>query len=630
MMNAMAHAPEHEPHKRKRDLGDDGSHPAHHRQQGFQESGRMQASPGLASLAPESVVNFVTRPNAPLLSFLPGDVDTFNDMIYLIGEYEGALDRRESMAANLGAKLTGPRFLRGLERFFEGPIKIISANPYHQITWLEIVTFAKTNPEAFTVFSQPNGSRSCRFVYNGVQAEIIEDDWRLISSGALDRFPLEHTFEEDEAAELATLEILERRSSHLHRQAEELAGRARHLHQRLELRTRDVARRQQFLEVAASSSSASGSSSSSSFCASLTFGSSSGSSSSSGSNPGSSFHAISHPARPVTTNPNGEPYDIHTDLLHQFTLAAMQNSPPQGPPPGYQTQPGSPNGAPVAAGHHQGPLAPPALEAPPYHPPPANVYPAVETAAPAPAPVPAPAPAPAPAPIAAPALTAASNSRSIANMALSQVVLPGDPASEVHRPIVLQKTDTLNKGDIIFPPCDRCRRLRLQCVKHLTACRGCTKKHARCNWRNVTDDEAAAVKEELAVIYNEARKATVPPASARRAGKAPASAPPPEAGSSSRPASGSGAGSHMNHVNPVHMPVSDPSAGPALMLAPPLAPAPFAELPRRLMPTTRLTRIEPAPTVPRNPPRTGHLAAILSPPDYEPRPFGTLPPLAPR
>ncbi|KAK4077442.1 uncharacterized protein Triagg1_3774 [Trichoderma aggressivum f. europaeum] len=603
----MAHAPEHEPHKRKRDLGDDGSYPAHHRQAGFHEPGRMQASPSLASMAPESIVNFVTRPDAPLLSFLPGDVDTFNDIIYLMGEYEGVLDRKESMAANLGAKLTGPRFLRGLERFFEGPIKIISANIYHQITWLEIVTFAKTNPEAFTVIPQPNGSRCCRFVYNGVQAEIIEDDWRLISSGALDRFPLEHTFEEDEAAELATLEILERRASYLHRKADELAARARVLHQRLELRTRDVARRQQFLEVGPSSSSASGS------------GSSSGSS--------SSFQAINQPPRPVITNPNGQPYDIHSDLLHQFTIAAMQNSPPQGPPPGYQAQPGSPNGAPVAGhqGHqgHQGPLAPPALEAPPYHPPPANVYPTMETAAPA--------PVPAPAPVAAPAQASASNSRSIATIALSQVVLPGDPASEVHRPLVLQKTDTLNKGDIIFPPCDRCRRLRLQCVKHLTACRGCTKKHARCNWRNVTDDEAAAVKEELTVIYNEAQKAattTAAAASAKRSGKAPASAPPqPEAGSSSRPASGSGAG-NMDQVH--HWPVPGPSAGPAPMMAPPLAPAPVAELPRRLLPTTRLTRIEPAPTVPRNPPRTGQLAAILSPPDYEPRPFGSLPPLAPR
>ncbi|EHK22605.1 uncharacterized protein TRIVIDRAFT_71258 [Trichoderma virens Gv29-8] len=559
----MAQVPEHEPHKRKRDLEDDGSHPAHHRHPS------MQSSSSLALMAPESVVNFVTRPNAPLLSFLPGDVETFNDLIYLVNEYDAVLDRKESMAANLGAKLTGPRFLRGLERFFEGPIKILSANIYHQITWLEIVTYAKTNPEAFTVMPLPSGSRCCRFVYNGVQAEIIEDDWRLISSGALDRFPLEYTFEEDEAAELATLEILEQRASYLHRKADELAGRAHLLHQRLEIRIRDVARRQQLLDAGTSCSAPS----------------SSGSSSSS-----SSFQAINQPQRPVIANPGSAPPNIHTDLLHQFSVAAMQNGPPQGPPPGYHAQPASPNAGPAAG----------------------------QT------------------------LTAASNSKSIATMALSQVALPGDPANEVHRPLVLQKTDTLNKGEIIFPPCDRCRRLRLQCVKHLTACRGCTKKHARCNWRNVTDEEAADVREELAVIYKEAKNAAAAAKasrSAKAAGKAPASAPPPPppaSGSSAGPSTAASQG-NMN-MDYEYRPVLSPAAGPAPVmppmmppaLAPALAPAPAAEPPRRLLPTTRLTRIEPAPTVPRNPPRTGHLAAILSPPDYEPRPFGTLPPLAPR
>ncbi|KAL7947837.1 hypothetical protein V8C42DRAFT_342844 [Trichoderma barbatum] len=596
----MAHVPEHEPHKRKRDLEDDGSYPAHHRQSTIHEPGRQSFS----AIPPESIVNFVTRPNAQLLAFLPGDVDTFNDIIYLIGEYEGVLDRKESLAANLGAKLTGPRFLRGLERFFEGPIKIISAHPYlHQVTWLDIVTFAKTNPDAFTVISLPNGSRCCRFMHHGVQVEITEDDWRLISSGALDRFPLEHTFEEDEASELATLEILEQRASFLHKKADELAERARILHHRLELRVHDVARRRQLHDAGA------------------------------GAGPSSSFHAINHPPQVAVARPsNGQQYDIHTDLLHQFTIAAMQNNPPPGPPPGYQPQPSSPNGGSVAG---QSPLAPPSLEAPPYPPPPAMSYPAAEMVSPTAAPAPAPTLAPVQPPLTAPPLTSASNSRSIASIALSHVVLPGDPATEVHRPLVLQKTDTLNKGEIIFPPCDRCRRLRLQCVKHLTACRGCTKKHARCNWRSVTDDEAANVKEELEVIYREAQNAAAALASAKASAKASASAsaPQPEADSIPRPASGSGAGPS---IAASHMPTSGPTAGPAPMMAPPLAPlaplapAPAAEPPRRLLPTTRLTRIEPAPTVPRNPPRTGQLAAILSPPDYEPRPLGTLPTLAPR
>ncbi|PTB80090.1 hypothetical protein M440DRAFT_42338, partial [Trichoderma longibrachiatum ATCC 18648] len=363
-------------------------------------------------------INFTPRNNSQHLAFLPGDVDTFSDIINIINEYEAAMDRSESLAAKLGAKLTGPRFLRGLERFFEGPININSPNPRaQQVTWLDVVTFAKASPNAFSLVSSPDGARCCQFMYEGLQVEIAEDDWRLISSGALDRFPLEHTFEEDEAAELATLEILQQRALLLHRRAAEVAQRAHSLHQRLELRRQDIARRQQIHD----GSSSSGSSPSASV----------------------SFHATNHLQRPASSSQ----LDIHADLLQQFTMAAMQNSPPPGPPPGYQPRP--------ASDSCQSPLAPPSLEAPP------------------------------------------SKSRSAATNALSQVVLPGDPATEMYRPLVLQKTDTLNKGDIIFPPCDRCRRLRLQCIKHLTACRGCTKKHARCNWRNVTDDEAEALRHDI-------------------------------------------------------------------------------------------------------------------------------------
>jgi hypothetical protein len=155
----------------------------------------------------------------------------------------GVLDRSESLAASLGARLTGPRFLRGIERFFDGPIKINSPHPLaHSITWLDVVTFAKAHPDAFSPVTLPDGAGCRQFMYNGFQAEIAEDDWRLIYSGALDKFPLEHIFEEDEAAELATLEIMLQRSSLLFKKADEVAARARLLNRRLETRSKDVAR----------------------------------------------------------------------------------------------------------------------------------------------------------------------------------------------------------------------------------------------------------------------------------------------------------------------------------------------------------------------------------------------------
>lgn len=59
------------------------------------------------------------------------------------------------------------------------------------------------------------------------------------------------------------------------------------------------------------------------------------------------------------------------------------------------------------------------------------------------------------------------------------------------RPIMTAKVERLNRGEPIWPPCDRCRRLSIPCTKHLTACSGCTKKHAKCGWKDVSPEEAA-------------------------------------------------------------------------------------------------------------------------------------------
>ncbi|KAM0245770.1 hypothetical protein ACHAQJ_010464 [Trichoderma viride] len=648
----MAHAPEHEPHKRKRDVDDDGGQPAHlHQSIGHHEPTSQHSSLPALSPTSDSFINFLPRHHyAHLLGLLPGDVDTFGDIIYLVSEYEGVLDRSESLAASLGAKLTGPRFLRGIERFFDGPIKTNSPHPYmHSITWLDVVTFAKTNPDAFSLVSMANGTRCCQFMYHGLQVEITEDDWRLISSGALDKFPLEHIFEEDEAAELATLEILLQRSSVLYKKADEVSARARLLHQRLDMRRRDVARQRQSHDNGATAT------------ASTSFSSGSGSGS------GSGFFAINNPPRASIPG-----HDLHAELLHQFTMASAQNLPPPGPPPGYHQQPTFGTSLPaIATGLSPLPLAPPSLlEAPPYQPLPVITYPkmaetttatgtattatvatTVATTTPsastlasilAPAPAspspppsmsvstptemslpPAPATTPVPTPTPAPAPRSKSKAKSGAKGS-RRAVPPHDPASEVHRSLVLQKADTVNKGDVIFPPCDRCRRLRLQCVKHLSACRGCTRKHARCNWKNVTDEEAEIVKHQLEIIEREAEKAREEAATASGLGLTQ----PSEANSgSSTSHPDANSSTAANLTSPVEM-VSRPASASESTPAPTSGPA--VETPLKLVPTSRLTRIEPAPTVQRNPPRTGQLAAILSPPDYEPRPFHTLPSLAPR
>lgn len=54
---------------------------------------------------------------------------------------------------------------------------------------------------------------------------------------------------------------------------------------------------------------------------------------------------------------------------------------------------------------------------------------------------------------------------------------------------MVRRMDNMWKGDRVIPPCDRCRRLHMDCLKNLTACMGCTKKHAKCSWKEVKASE---------------------------------------------------------------------------------------------------------------------------------------------
>lgn len=54
---------------------------------------------------------------------------------------------------------------------------------------------------------------------------------------------------------------------------------------------------------------------------------------------------------------------------------------------------------------------------------------------------------------------------------------------------MVARMEELQRGERILPPCDRCRRLHMDCLKNLTACMGCTKKHAKCSWRDVKEEE---------------------------------------------------------------------------------------------------------------------------------------------
>lgn len=323
------------------------------------------------------------------------------------------LNRHESLASNLGAKLTGSRLLKAMEGAFEGEIRttppqtIFSPDP---VTWLDIVEFAKAKPSEFVLTPTSSGMRCCQFPLKGVQVEIGEDDWRLIVSGALDRFGLlqPQPLEEDETTELATLEIVEQHLQVLIKKADEVARRARQLNYHLSGRKASIHARR-------SSQSTSG--------------------------PG--FQAVNQSVG-SGANPS---YDLHADLLQQF-------------------------------------LAPPHSSA--------HRISSVSSVPPTPNPM-------------ATATATSTPRTSIQQQALLGSTRPSpgysaEPAvrdvEEENRALVTAKIEKLVRGDVIQPPCDRCRRLKTQCIKHLTACQGCTKKHARCVWKGLTEEEVTWLKGE--------------------------------------------------------------------------------------------------------------------------------------
>ncbi|KAF2970539.1 hypothetical protein GQX73_g3056 [Xylaria multiplex] len=355
-------------------------------------------------------INYLSKSLAVKLKLIQSESDAFSDVLGLINEYEG---KHESLAFNLGAKLTGSRLLKAMEGAFEG--SITTTPPQNQftpdpVTWLDIVDFAKSHPQEFQLSSTSTGLRYCQFPLKGVQVEIGEDDWRLIVSGALDRFKLvpPQPLEEDETAELATVEILEQRLQVLIKKADEVARRARQLNYHLSGRKASIHARHP-----SQSGSASG------------------------------FQTV-NTIRQAGANPG---YDLHADLLQQFMAPTIQL--PNHRVPSASSLPPTPN----------------------------------------------------------PMSTASSTPRTSVqqhSFMNSNRPSPGyasestvKDSEEENRILVTSRIEKMARGDVIRPPCDRCRRLKTQCIKHLTACQGCTKKHTKCTWKKLTEEEVTLLKGEM-------------------------------------------------------------------------------------------------------------------------------------
>lgn len=83
---------------------------------------------------------------------------------------------------------------------------------------------------------------------------------------------------------------------------------------------------------------------------------------------------------------------------------------------------------------------------------------------------------------------------------------------------MVTRMEELQRGEQIVPPCDRCRRLHMDCLKNLTACMGCTRKHAKCSWKDVKEDELRESRSERRPQHemsaDEATQSTAAPSSA--------------------------------------------------------------------------------------------------------------------
>lgn len=360
------------------------------------------------------------------MQLIQGDAEVFSDVLALVGDYEGVLSRHESLAANLGAKLTGPKIVKAMEGLFEGPISYSHRDPHNAspVTWLDIVQFAKANPNDFNLSSTDRG-RICTFYLNGNQVEINEDDWRLIVSGTVDRFNLApaQPLDEDENLEVATLEILEQRLQVLIKKADEVARKARQLNYHLSGRKAAINSRRTSAQSPPTRYAG--------------------------------FTPHNHQQQAQLARSNST-YDLKADLLQQFNAASSS-----------QARPGS---ARITQNSASLPSTPVISQGP------SIVNSGVKH-------------------IIQPIHT---NSRASPAAVNDQQPTPQQAQSEdpsaAHRPLITARVEKLAKGDPINPPCDRCRRLRVQCIKHLTACQGCTRKHAKCAWKAVTDNEIAVLK----------------------------------------------------------------------------------------------------------------------------------------
>jgi hypothetical protein len=155
-------------------------------------------------------INYLVQQYSDVLPLISPD-DAMPNILQLLGDYSGVLERHESLAGNLGARPLGPILMKRFERLFDGPPNVLKCHGKEgtTVTWLDVVEFARHKPEQFNLEKMRDGVRVCQIYTKQSRVEISEEDYLLISSGMPQRLIPPQPIAEDEEKELGTLEIME-------------------------------------------------------------------------------------------------------------------------------------------------------------------------------------------------------------------------------------------------------------------------------------------------------------------------------------------------------------------------------------------------------------------------------------
>ena len=156
-------------------------------------------------------INYLARQFQEILPLISTE-DALPSLLSLISDYDGVLQRHESMAGNLGARPLGPMLIQRFERLFDGPPRVLKTHGKEgtSVGWLDVVEFAKNKPEQFNLEKMRDGVRVCQFYTKQCRVEISDEDFLLVKSGMPQKLIPPQPIEEDEEKELGTLEILEK------------------------------------------------------------------------------------------------------------------------------------------------------------------------------------------------------------------------------------------------------------------------------------------------------------------------------------------------------------------------------------------------------------------------------------